>query len=171
MNETRHCDFSEDRVYRYALRIRWSEHLPLVQFIGLNPSTADETKDDPTIRRCRNFAKAWGMGGMVMTNLFAFRATQPGDMKRAKEPIGETGKTWITTGNAEFSNRNDFFLYSTAIACPVRIAAWGTHGSFLYRAAKVKQFMPQMQCIRVTSGGFPEHPLYLPATLTPIALP
>lgn len=72
--------FSSDRAYRYALFREWGEESKLV-VIGLNPSTADEYQDDPTIRRCIGYAKAWGHGGLVMLNLFAFRATQPGDMK------------------------------------------------------------------------------------------
>lgn len=79
---------SDCRTYRYELWRTWDESKPYAMFIGLNPSTADETEDDPTIRRCINFAKTWGYGGLCMTNLFAYRATQPEDMKRASDPIG-----------------------------------------------------------------------------------
>lgn len=78
---------SDDRKYRYSLSRVWDESKNKVMFIGLNPSTADETEDDPTIRRCINFAKSWGYVGLEMTNLFAFRATAPKDMKNTKEPI------------------------------------------------------------------------------------
>ena len=78
------AEFSPDKVYRYELWRIWDEALPVCMFIGLNPSTADETVDDPTIRRCINFAKEWGYGQLVMTNLFAFRATKPAEMMRAR---------------------------------------------------------------------------------------
>lgn len=68
---------SEDRKYRYVLSRIWDESKPMVMIIGLNPSTADETKNDPTIIRCIDFAKSWGYGGVYMLNLFAFRATLP----------------------------------------------------------------------------------------------
>ena len=67
--------FSDDRVHRYALWRIWDESLPKVLFIGLNPSTATETKNDPTIRRCMGYAKDWGYGGYIMGNIFAFRSS------------------------------------------------------------------------------------------------
>jgi len=81
-----HATFSPCRKYRYSLFRIWDEDKSLVLFIGLNPSTADEKEDDPTIRRCINFAKqwGWGYGGLIMGNLFSFRATQPSDLKQAK---------------------------------------------------------------------------------------
>lgn len=91
----KYATLSEDRKYRYTLTRIWDETKPKVMFIGLNPSTADETKDDPTIIRCINFAKSWGYGGLEMTNLFAFRATNPKVMKNEKEPIGKDNDTWL----------------------------------------------------------------------------
>ncbi|WP_368188730.1 DUF1643 domain-containing protein [Aeromonas sp. R7-3] len=82
----RHAVFSPCRTYRYALSRVWATDKPYALFIGLNPSTADETLDDPTIRRCIDFAKRRGYGGLVMANLFAYRATDPEVMKRAAEP-------------------------------------------------------------------------------------
>lgn len=76
------AQFSQCRKYRYALWRTWDDDSHIT-FIGLNPSTADETEDDPTIRRCIAYAKKWEFGGINMLNLFAFRATSPGDMKRA----------------------------------------------------------------------------------------
>ena len=71
------ANFSRCRQFRYTLWRRWDKTLPPVMMIGLNPSTADAHRNDPTIRRCIGFAKRWGHGGLVMTNLFAFRATYP----------------------------------------------------------------------------------------------
>jgi hypothetical protein len=82
-------------------------------FIGLNPSTADETIDDPTIRRCVIFAKDWGYGALCMTNLFAFRATDPAIMKAHPEPVGES---------------NDGTLEELALSTVVVVAAWGVGG-------------------------------------------
>ena len=81
----RSAEFSECRLYRYSLRIAWDPALPLASFIGLNPSTADEWQDDPTVRRCRIFAESWNCGGLLMLNAFAFRATLPADMKKVEE--------------------------------------------------------------------------------------
>lgn len=80
---------SVDRKYRYVLTRTWDETLPNIMFVGLNPSTADETTDDPTIRRCINFAKSWGYGGLYMVNLFAYRSTNPNNIRIVDNPIGD----------------------------------------------------------------------------------
>lgn len=71
-NMKKNAILSDDRKYRYVLSRNWDETKPTVLFIGLNPSIADESEDDPTIRRCINFAKDWGYGGILMTNLLSF---------------------------------------------------------------------------------------------------
>ena len=91
----RHAVFSPCRTYRYALSRVWAADKPYALFIGLNPSTADETLDDPTIRRCIDFAKRWGYGGLVMANLFAYRATNPSEMKAATDPVGVANDEWL----------------------------------------------------------------------------
>ena len=82
--------FSSCRKYRYILWRRWAVdcNANYAMFVGLNPSTADETDDDPTIRRCIRFAKSWGYSGLCMANLFAYRATDPKDMLVATGPVG-----------------------------------------------------------------------------------
>ncbi len=164
--EKRAAVFSDNRLYRYELRLRWAEG-PLVQFIGLNPSTADEVEDDPTIRRCKAFAKATGGGGMAMTNLFAWRSAYPSSLLKVPSPIGEDGK-FITVCGTEFSNRNDYHLFTVGLQCPTRIACWGTHGKILYRVAKVKMWLSGLSCLAITKSGFPQHPLYLKSELKPI---
>ena len=79
MKKIIHSDalFSEDRIYRYALWRTWDESLPKALFIGLNPSTADEIQDDPTIRRCIRYSMDWGYGGYIMGNIFGYRSTDP----------------------------------------------------------------------------------------------
>lgn len=121
-------------------------------FVGLNPSTADETNDDPTIRRCIGFAKAWGFSGLVMTNLFAFRATDPKDMKRAADPVG---------------TENDETLVKLAACCGLVVAAWGAHGSYRGRDREVRALLPNLHYLKLTKDGHPSHPLYLPGDLTP----
>jgi hypothetical protein len=122
-------------------------------FIGLNPSTADETVDDPTIRRCLSFAKAWGYDGMSMANLFAFRATDPAVMLSEPEPIG---------------SENDTYLLNMARRAGIVIAAWGTQGGHLGRDASVRKMIPNLHYLRLTKDGHPGHPLYLPGDLEPM---
>ena len=145
--------FSDNRKYRYTLWRTWDSKLGYAMFIGLNPSTADETEDDPTIRRCIGFAKSWGYGALCMTNLFAYRATNPKDLQRADYPIG---------------SQNDRFLRSMSLNANIVIAAWGTKGSFLNRDKAVISLIPNKHVLRLTKSGYPAHPLYLPRNLKPI---
>jgi len=144
--ESRRADFSPCRLFRYTLWRTWDKQKPYVMFIGLNPSTADESKDDPTIRRCMGFAKAWGFGGLCMTNLFAYRATDPNKMKAWPDPIGL---------------HNDAWLIRVATDAGLVVAAWGNHGNHLSRAADVRRLIDGMCCLGTTKQGEPKHPLYL----------
>ena len=85
----KNATFSNCRKYRYSLSRIWDKKKKLVLFIGLNPSTANEEVDDPTIRRCVNYVQNWGYGGLMMVNLFAYRVTLPSGLKKVKYPIGE----------------------------------------------------------------------------------
>lgn len=124
-----------------------------VMFICLNPSTADENTDDPTVRRCISYAKACGYGAFCMTNIFAFRATDPNDMLAANDPIGP---------------ENDRYLRAVAAGAGIVVAAWGTIGTHLGRAAAVKAILPDLHVLRLTKDGHPGHPLYLPKHLKPV---
>ncbi len=88
------AELSPCKAYRYALWRRWSD-APPVLFVMLNPSTADESQDDPTIRRCISFAKQWGHGGIIVGNLFAFRSPYPNDLQTAADPIGPENNLWL----------------------------------------------------------------------------
>ena len=145
--------FSPCREYRYTLYREWSPGDRIVQFIGLNPSTADEINNDPTVTRCINYAKRWGYDAMYMTNIFAYRATDPRVMKAHPEPVG---------------SENDHYLSLVAREVDIVIAAWGTHGAYLNRGDQVKQLIRDLHCLKITNGGHPSHPLYLPARLVPI---
>ncbi|UTA47198.1 DUF1643 domain-containing protein [Simiduia sp. 21SJ11W-1] len=144
------------RQYRYALWRTWDTRLARVMFIGLNPSTADETQDDPTLRRCMNFARQWGYGGLVMANLFAFRATAPDAMKQAADPIGPQNNRWLK----KLANESDLV-----------IAAWGNHGDFMGRATAVRKRFSVLHCLKINSTGTPGHPLYQRADLSPVPYP
>ncbi len=144
--------FSPDRVHRYALYRTWGSG-PTVLFIMLNPSTADETLNDPTVRRCIVYARRWGFGGLRVANIFAFRATKPADMKSAVDPIGPDNDQWICRLHQESE---------------ITIAAWGKDGAFLNREEQVKVLLPNLYCLKLTNQGRPCHPLYLRGDLLPI---
>lgn len=144
--------FSEDMLYRYSLSRTWDTGLSKVNFIGLNPSTADHEIDDPTIRRCMGFAKSWGYGGIIMTNLFAFRATDPSDMKKAEDPLGPENQDHIV----EVSNQSR-----------ISVACWGKHGVYLNRQNHVLRYFNRLHYLKLNKDGTPAHPLYLPGHLTP----
>lgn len=144
--------FSYCRQYRYELWRRWGPG-PYAMFIGLNPSTATETLDDPTIRRCIAYSKAWGFDAYCMTNIFAFRATDPKVMKSQKEPIGLS---------------NDETLIRLAKDAGVVVAAWGTHGIHMGRHQQVVDMIPNLMCLAKTKDGYPGHPLYLKKDLKPV---
>jgi len=119
-----------------------------VLFIGLNPSTTDAFCDDPTIRRCIGFTKTLGYRKFYMGNLFAFRATDPGDMKLAADPVGA---------------RNDYFLLSMAAEAKIIIACWGSHGNYMDRDKAVLELLNgyDIHVLNVNKDGSPGHPLYL----------
>ncbi|NDP63754.1 MAG: DUF1643 domain-containing protein [Polaromonas sp.] len=145
--------FSSCRQYRYSLWRRWGDPAGgYAMFVGLNPSTADETMDDPTIRRCIGFAQDWGYAGLCMTNLFAFRATQPSVMKAAADPVGPD---------------NDQALLCMAQGAGVIVAAWGVDGAHQGRGDAVRVMLPNLHFLKLTQAGHPSHPLYLPKILRP----
>lgn len=153
MSMERSADLSSCRTYRYALWRIWGGTAGYAMFVGLNPSTADETEDDPTIRRCIAFARSWGYSGLCMTNLFAFRATQPADMRAAADPVGPDNDDWLRDAGS---------------AAAVVVAAWGCHGVHQGRDAIVRALLPRLHYLRLTKDGHPGHPLYLPKTLRPV---
>lgn len=154
-NVQRAAVLSPDRVYRYTLTRRWNKTGKSVAFIGLNPSTADEHTDDPTIRRCVEFANSWGYGCVVMVNLFALRATDPKVMKAHHSPVGPDNDMYLKIVNSEY--------------CALTIAAWGKDGTHLGRDKQVRNLIPNLHALRLSAKtGQPWHPLYLPGALKPI---
>jgi hypothetical protein len=161
MSIERKTVFSDDRVYRYVLWRQWwkdelfinRDKLRYAMFIGLNPSTADETVNDPTVRRCMGFAQRWGYDALCMTNLFAFRATDPRKMKGHSAPVGPD---------------NDRWLVACARDAGVVVAAWGVNGEHMNRDCDVINLLDDLQCLRLTKHGMPEHPLYIPYETQPM---
>jgi len=137
--------FSDCRKYRYALSRTWNGKKKTILFIGLNPSTANEKIDDPTIRRCINYAQNWGYGSLLMVNLFAYRATMPSELKNVKNPIG---------------NDNDLHIIELSKKADIAVAAWGNEGTLLNRDKEVKKILPNLMCLKINKSGQPSHPLY-----------
>jgi hypothetical protein len=129
-------------------------------FSMLNPSTADEVKLDPTVTRCKGFALAWGYGGLIVTNIFAWRATKPEDMRAQRDPIGPENDMIIMTNALRVLDSGGKI-----------IAAWSQHGKMngrgLFRAREFKRNGIPLHYLRMGAGGMPHHPLYLPGDLTP----
>ncbi len=141
----KNATFSDCRKYRYGLSRTWNGKKKTILFIGLNPSTANEKIDDPTIRRCINYAQNWGYGSLLMVNLFAYRATMPSELKNVKNPIG---------------NDNDLHIIELSKKADIAVAAWGNEGTLLNRDKEVKKILPNLMCLKINKSGQPSHPLY-----------
>ena len=148
--------FSPCMKYRYILSRVWNPNKKLIMFLMLNPSTADEMKNDPTVERCERRAKAMGYGGIVVCNIFAYRATSPKDMKAQDDPVGV---------------ENDQSILSSLREVDKVVCAWGGHGSHMKRADKVKELLKESGAevlyLRMTQSGNPSHPLYIPYSEEP----
>jgi len=140
--------FGEDRSYRYALYRIWDPTLTTIMFIGLNPSTANETEDDPTIRRVKRFAKDNGYGSVMMVNLFAYVTAYPEELKKCADPVGKF---------------NDQFLKDLGKTCSEIVFAWGSFPEAKDRAKEVIKLFPDGVCLLQNRDGSPRHPLYVPA--------
>lgn len=144
--------FSGDRKYRYALFRMWDINLPSIMFIGLNPSTANEVNNDPTIRRVIKFAFDWGYGAVCMMNLFALISPNPADLLTCDDPVGE----------------NDKWLGNTATKCDAIVFCWGAFPEARERAKKIMAMFPNSICLGINKDGSPKHPLYIAANTSQI---
>ena len=148
--------FSRCRRWRTLLWRRWDAARPVANFLMLNPSTADERHLDPSCARARLYAERCGFGGQIVTNLFAWRATDPGDMKSAPDPVGRG---------------NDAAIVAAAGEAKLLVCAWGNHGAHLGRSGRVVAFLRNarldLHVLKLNGGGEPAHPLYLRGSLTP----
>lgn len=148
MNE---CIFSEDRKYRYVLKHKINDGDKIINWIALNPSTADENTLDNTVRRCINFSYDWGFDICIVTNIFAFRATNPKDMMKEQNPVGDL---------------NDWYILKNACVSDVIVQSWGNHGEHMDRFKEVsfmlkRALIDNIYCLGVTKLGQPKHPLYI----------
>lgn len=144
--------FSDCRKWRYALWRIWDKRFPLVMFIGLNPSTANEQGDDATIRRAIAIAKNLGYGGLYMMNLYAIVSRQPSYLKTCKDPLGD----------------NDKWLDKIAYKCGDIIYAWGNFPIAKERAAIVQKRYPNAKALIINKNGTPRHPLFVPVKIIPV---
>lgn len=151
------AQFSACRRWRTLLWRRWDESKPAANFLMLNPSTADERVLDPTCSRARDYAERWGYGALLVTNVFAWRATDPDEMKAARDPVGR---------------HNDAAILAAAKGAQLVVCAWGNHGLFLGRSRAVQRLLRgagiALHALRLNANGEPAHPLYLPGRLRPV---
>lgn len=153
-------DDRDEPLYRYQLWRTWTPEKPIALFLMLNPSTATHLVLDPTLRRCKAYARQWGFGGFEVLNLFAWRATNPKDMKAAPDPIGPHNDNVIRARTREVFTSGG-----------VIVAGWGEHGKFKQRGHHVRvaliEFGIHLHYLKLTQKGEPTHPLYLSKTLWP----
>ncbi len=153
---TRHAVISECGRYRYLLTREWQEPLLLphracrLAFIMLNPSTADGTVDDPTIRRCMGFAKREGYYGIEIVNLYALRSTDPTEVALSQD--------------SAIGTENDHYISKISLSCGDVVAAWGAWIFARERARQVAEMLRgvTIKCLGVNKDGSPKHPLYVP---------
>lgn len=152
----RGADFSPCERFRYSLyrRLAIDDSEAVITWIMLNPSTADAIQDDPTIRRCMGFSAQWGFPHVYITNVFAYRATDPKELRRAIDPHGPDNDLWI-------KRRTDLSMITQVMF------AWGTHGAYLDMGPRIEQWVRELRkevgCYTLgrTKAGHPKHPLYL----------
>lgn len=159
--------FSPCRLYRYALtfavrkaRGRGPVEGPPGVFLMLNPSTVDADRLDPTLTRCRNFARLWNWSTVTVVNIFAWRSTDPAGMKAAADPVGPANDAAI--------------LAAVRAADGLAVAGWGVHGEHRGRSGEVLAMLAgegvDPLALRVTKAGHPGHPLYVPGRTPPLPL-
>ena len=148
--------YSDCEKYRYMLTRTWDVDGRKALFIMLNPSTATEVQNDPTVERCERRARALGFGAFRVTNIFAWRDTDPRMMRAASDPVGP---------------ENDAAIIESCPWADQIIAAWGAHGEHLDRGAIVERALRGTGApvfhLGLTKAGHPKHPLYISYTQQP----
>ena len=149
--------YSADKRYRYSLTRCWNPTGPRVMFLMLNPSTATESQNDPTVERCERRARALGFGSFCVTNIFAWRDTDPALMRAATDPIGPL---------------NDQYIVQNALSHDQIVCAWGAHGNHLGRSTQVRALISSVNRplyhLGKTKSGEPRHPLYISYSQQPV---
>lgn len=148
--------YDDAKSFRYRLSIVWDATKPKINFLMLNPSTATERENDPTVEGCERRAREWGFGGLIVTNLFAIRATDPREMLKYLAPDGPA---------------NDHFILEAAREAAAVVAAWGNHGGNQNRSTRVRDMLREhgikMDCLFINKSGEPKHPLYVARSIKP----
>ncbi|MCC7419824.1 MAG: DUF1643 domain-containing protein [Planctomycetaceae bacterium] len=146
--------FSDCERYRYLLRRNYLTGEGTVTFLLLNPSTADASKDDPTVKRCSVRARTMGFRSMLVVNLFAWRSTDPAGMLAADEPVGAD---------------NDRYILEAVDQSRMVVCGWGEPGSHRGRSRHVLELLQhcRLHALKVNDSGEPGHPLYLGYDLEP----
>lgn len=147
--------YSDCERYRYLLTRIWDASAPRALFVMLNPSTATEFQNDPTVERCERRARALGFGAFRVTNIFAFRATDPRVMRAQADPVGPENDAAIAESASIWAaGQGDRVL-----------CAWGTHGAHLDRGAAVAALLRAtgrpLFHLGLSQAGHPKHPLYI----------
>ena len=154
--------FSPCKIYRYTLWRVWDRTLPLVNFVMLNPSTADEVLNDPTVERCERRARKMGYGGLIVTNAFALRSTDPKGLRRIDDPVGP---------------ENDHHISVSAAQAALVVCGWGKHcdavapgrGNRILQAIHAGGRVPH--ALKLNGDGSPQHPLYIGYATLPRPMP
>ena len=166
MREPQGAIISDCEHYRYHLWRTLNCGKNDALFVMLNPSTADASEDDPTIRRCMGYAREWGCHSVHIVNLFAWRSTDPKNLPTVADPVGLLNKEHIVRVAQEvlgprYEGGKD-----------IVVCAWGTHGTLMDQDRTVYGWLEEAgvtpKCLRLTKDGHPAHPLYLPKDLKPI---
>jgi len=154
------AEFDALRHNRFVLRRTWSDSLPKVAFCLTNPSKAGKDLDDPTSCKLQTYARLWNYGGIVLVNAFSWCATDPKELYGRSEPQETVLLNWN-------------YITEAVNTCALMVCGWGRNGTIDGRAhqirALLKPWAPKVRALRLIAGNEPEHPLYLPLKLTPIA--
>jgi hypothetical protein len=146
----RSAQFDDTGRYRYGLCRQWQSARPSLTIIMLNPSLADATTDDPTIRRCVGLAHGWHFGAITVVNLFAYCTAYPCQLKQVQDPVGPD---------------NDTVLRKAALEGEKILLAWGNWGSLQGRDQTVlgwlSPFHDKLCCLGRNRTRQPRHPLYV----------
>ena len=148
--------YSDCEKYRYSLTRVWEPAGRKAFFVMLNPSTATEVQNDPTVERCGRRSRTLGFGAFRVANIFAWRDTDPRKMRAATDPVGPANDAVIAEGCA----------WADQVIC-----AWGTHGEHLKRGAQVEALMRATNLplyhLGLSKAGHPKHPLYIAYAVQP----
>ena len=152
--------FDQTRQYRYRLGRRWQLGGSSVAFVMLNPSQADASRDDPTLRACMQFAQRWEYAALCVVNLFGYRTPHPKELMQTEEPIGD---------------ENDHYLLQAVEEAERVVLAWGNWGSLAGRDRTILQllrpYQAKLTCLQINRSGQPRHPLYIKRSVLPQRYP